>query len=235
MRKSSELTIPLDGGDRTSARLYAGDTALAAVLVLAHGAGAGQQSSFMVDFANGVADRGADVITFNFLYMEKRRGAPDRAPALESCYRAVVARAAEVAGGRALFIGGKSMGGRIATQIAAADSRLPIAGLVLLGYPLHPPGQPDKPRDAHLPAIARPTLVIQGERDTFGTPDELRPVLSHMSPEPTLHVVPRGDHSFKVTKKDPGAQAALYAELQRTIADWIGVTASEGRRRARAT
>jgi hypothetical protein len=188
----------------------------------------------MVDFANGLADQGVDVITFNFLYTEQRRGAPDRPPILESCYRAVVSRVVEVADGRALFIGGKSMGGRIATQIAAADPHLPIAGLVLLGYPLHPPGQPGKMRDAHLPAITRPMLVIQGERDTFGTPEELAPVLARMAPPPTLHVVPRGDHSFKLTKKDPQAQAALYAALQRTMAEWIAVTMSAARR-ARAT
>jgi len=236
LRKSSELTIPLDGGAETSARRYtsAGD-ALGAVLVLAHGAGAGQHSPFMVDFANGIADRGADVITFNFLYAEQRRGAPDRPAMLESCYRAVVARAAEMAADRALFIGGKSMGGRIATQIASADPHLPIAGLVLLGYPLHPPGQPHRMRDAHLLSITRPMLVIQGERDTFGTPDELGPIFARMKPRPALHAVPRGDHSFKLTKKDPRAQAALYTDLQRMIAEWIAVTLSETPRQARAT
>ena len=122
---------------------------------------------------------------------------------------------------RALFIGGKSMGGRIATQVAAADSALPVAGLVLLGYPLHPPGQPEKLRDAHLPSVRRPMLFVQGSRDTFGTPDELAPILVRLSPVPTVHTIPGGDHSFKLSKKDPARQAEIYADIQRTIAAWI--------------
>ena len=95
---------------------------------------------------------------------------------LEGCYRAVIdaVRDRVDSARRALFIGGKSMGGRIATQVAAADAALPLAGLVLLGYPLHPPGQPDRLRDAHLPQVARPMLFVQGTRDTFGTPARAR-------------------------------------------------------------
>jgi len=113
------------------------------------------------------------------------------------------------------------MGGRIATQVAAADPALPLAGLVLLGYPLHPPGKPAERRDKHLPAIARPILFMQGTRDAFGTPAEMAPIVRALQPPPTLHVVEQGDHSFKLSRKDPAAQAALYAALQRVIADWI--------------
>jgi predicted alpha/beta-hydrolase family hydrolase len=126
---------------------------------------------------------------------------------------------------RALFIGGKSMGGRIATQVAAADPALTLAGLVLLGYPLHPPGRPAERRDKHLPAIKRPMLFVQGSRDTFGTPGELTPILGQLEPAPELRVVAQGDHSFKLTRKDPAAQAAVYAEVQQAIADWISATA----------
>ena len=140
----------------------------------------------MTAFAHALAARGADLITFNFLYTERKRKLPDRAPALESCYRAVIDAVREHVDSarRALFIGGKSMGGRIATQVAAADAGLPMAGLVLLGYPLHPPGRPDRLRDAHLPGVARPMLFVQGTRDAFGTPAELAPILGRVSPAP---------------------------------------------------
>jgi predicted alpha/beta-hydrolase family hydrolase len=207
---------------------------IGATLILAHGAGAPQQSTFMVDFARGLSARGINVVTFNFLYTEQKRRVPDRAPVLEACYRAVIdaaRRHAPIAraglpqrlGGvaQAIFIGGKSMGGRIATQIAAADPRLRIAGLVLLGYPLHPPGRPDRPRDRHLAAIRRPMLIVQGSRDAFGLPAELQPVISRLEPQPALEVVPGGDHSFNLTRNDPAGQAAVLANAQGAIAGWI--------------
>jgi predicted alpha/beta-hydrolase family hydrolase len=226
----SELSVRLETGAATTALVYhaprpaaASDTEAAAALVLGHGAGAGQRSAFMVDFATALSSMGVDVVTFNFLYTEQGRKIPDRAPALEACYRSVIeaVRAGVDTARRALFIGGKSMGGRIATQVAAADPQLPIAGLVLLGYPLHPPGRPAERRDKHLPAIARPMLFVQGTRDAFGTPDELAPVLGALQPAPLLHVVERGDHSFKLSRKDPAAQAAIYAEVQRAIVTFV--------------
>jgi predicted alpha/beta-hydrolase family hydrolase len=196
-------------------------------LILAHGAGAGQQSPFMVEFARALAGHGLDVVTFNFPYTEQRRRLPDRRPVLESCYRAVISTARrEVTEGRPLFIGGKSMGGRIATQIAAADRALPVTGLVLLGYPLHPPGKPAARRDSHLPSIERPLLFVQGSRDAFGTPDELRPVIDGMAPRATLHVVEGGDHSFRVSRSRE--QAAAHDAVQRTIVEWV-VRVSAGR------
>ena len=128
-----------------------------ATLILAHGAGAGQPSPFIVRFARALAGLGVDIVTFNFLYTEQRRRIPDRAPQLEACYRAAVMRTRSAEPSRAtlpLFVGGKSMGGRIATQVAAADPSLRVSGLVLLGYPLHPPGKPNQRRDAHLPRSA---------------------------------------------------------------------------------
>ena len=227
MKKPSELTVPLQASAATTALVYSAADGAAntpgAALILGHGAGAGQLSTFMVDFARALSALGIDVITFNFLYTEQGRKIPDRAPALESCYRAVidVVRAQVESARQALFIGGKSMGGRIATQVAATDCALPLAGLVLLGYPLHPPGKPAERRDKHLPAIARPMLFVQGTRDAFGTPAELAPVLDALQPPPTLHVAAQGDHSFKLSRKDPAAQAAMYAGLQRVIASWI--------------
>jgi uncharacterized protein len=207
LKNPSEFSIALETSAPTTALVYpgAGDGSSArAALVLAHGAG-------------------LDVVTFNFPYTEQRRKIPDRAPVLEACYRAVISGVRDQleSAQRALFVGGKSMGGRIATQVAAADAALPIAGLVLLGYPLHPPGKPTERRDKHLPSVSRPMLFVQGTRDAFGTPDELTPLLQTLNPPPTLYPVPQGDHSFKLSRKDPAAQAAIYGGIQRTIVDWV--------------
>jgi uncharacterized protein len=216
--------VALDAGRSVTALHYAADAPTRdAAVIIAHGAGAGQHHPFMTAFARALSTSGFDAITFNFPYTEQKRRLPDRAPVLEACYAAVIreTRARIPSAQRCLFIGGKSMGGRMATQLAASDPALPIAGLVLLGYPLHPPGHPEKRRDAHLPAVRRPMLVVQGSRDTFGTPDELRPVLAPLSPAATLHVVEGGDHSFKVAPAGVERQAAVDHEVQTTTASWM--------------
>src|SRR3954468_13414105 len=144
LKRSSELKIPVAAGagpesrrDFLPALVYSADSAIAS-LVLAHGAGSGQHSAFMVGIASDLAALGIDVVTFDFPYVAANRKIPDRGPILETAYRAVIETVRrEIASARArLLIGGKSMGGRIATQVAAADRALPLAGLVLLGYPL---------------------------------------------------------------------------------------------------
>ena len=228
-----ELSVEVRSGERTTACLY---PALAparrpAALILAHGAGAGQRHPFMVATARALSERGIDVLTFNFLYTEQKRHVPDRMPQLVACYRAVMAAAREqVPGARErIFIGGKSMGGRAATHLAAEDpllSSVDISGIVLLGYPLHPPGRPDQLRDAHLPNVRRPMLFVQGSRDTFGTPAELEPILATLSPLPRLHSVEGGDHSFKIAGRDAKQrQAAVFREIHDAVAAWIDVVA----------
>ena len=223
--KPDELRVRVETGAATTALVYraSGGDAAQAALMLAHGAGAGQHNAFMVEFARAPSALGPDIVTFNFLYIEQGRRIPDRAPVLEACYRAAIdtVRTELESARRALTIGGKSMGGRIATQVAAADGALPVAGLVLLGYPLHPPGKPLQRRDKHLPSVGRRMLFVQGSRDAFGTPDELSPVLDVLQPAATLHVVKQGDHSFKLPRRDPAAQASVHAEVQRVIAAWI--------------
>ena len=176
----------------------------------------------MVDFARGLAERGIDVLTFNFLYTEQKRKVPDRTVVLEACYRGAIALAREHFGRDRVFIGGKSMGGRIATHLAAADDAeaMGIEGVVLLGYPLHPPGRPDQLRAAHLPRIRVPMLIVQGERDPFGGPDELRPVLEPIVSHVTLHVVAKGDHSLAPSRR-ADVVAATYQELQDVIARFM--------------
>ena len=222
MPNPNNLAVHLETGAVTTALVYRADQPKA-TLVLGHGAGAGQRSAFMVGFAHALSQLGLDIVTFNFLYTEQGRKIPDRAPLLEGCYRAVIetVRTQVESARRALFIGGKSMGGRIATQVAAADPQLPLAGLVLLGYPLHPPGKPDQRRDKHLPAVARPMLFVQGTRDAFGTPAELAPILGALTPAPLVHSVSGGDHSFKVSRKDAAAQAQVYADVQGAIVSFV--------------
>src|SRR5678815_704475 len=200
-----KLTIAINESDSVNGLLYSAPKELrsGSTLILGHGAGANQISGFMRLFANGLAERGLDVITFNFLYMEQGRHVPDPKQKLEACYLAVINAASrhKKLKGNQLAIGGKSMGGRIASQVAAQpEGAKAVDALVFLGYPLHPPGRRDKLRDSHLPEIKAPMLFVQGSRDTFGTPDELRAVFEKHQLSQTLHVVEGGDHSLKVTK-----------------------------------
>jgi predicted alpha/beta-hydrolase family hydrolase len=221
-----KITIAINERDSVSALMYPAPKKLrsGSTLILGHGAGSNQLSGFMRLFANGLAERGVDIITFNFLYMEQGRHVPDPKPKLEACYLAVIdaaSRHKKLKGNR-LAIGGKSMGGRIASQVAAQpDNAHEIGALVFLGYPLHPPGRPDKLRDAHLPEIKAPMLFVQGSRDTFGTPDELRAVFKKHHLNPTLFVIAGGDHSLKVPKKDNPPQEEVYQATMDEISQWL--------------
>ena len=202
------LTLSIEGGDSVTALAYsAKEPRLDMTLVLAHGAGAGQTHPFIVGFARSLAVLGIDVATFNFPYMEHRRKTPDPGPVLEVCYRSVVEalKESERLGTGAMFAGGKSMGGRIASQMAARWPDLALRGLIFVGYPLHPPGRPDRLRDAHLPRVRQPMCYVQGTRDTFGTPQELEPILQHL-PKATLFTVADGDHSLTVPTRSALSQ-----------------------------
>jgi predicted alpha/beta-hydrolase family hydrolase len=194
-------------------------------LILSHGAGASQSSIFMVRFATALAERGFDTVTFNFIYTEQGRRVPDRNNKLEACYRKVIEAChggvlVGTGGREMLVIGGKSMGGRIASQVAAANPN-GIAGLVLLGYPLHPPGQPEKLRTKHLAGIKVPMLFVQGSRDAFGTPAELEPHIAKLKPPADLYIVEGGDHSFKVLKQAGLPQEQVYDLVLDVIERWL--------------
>ena len=191
-------------------------------VVLGHGAGADQLSGFMRMAATGLAARGFDVLTFNFLYKEQGRSIPDPKARLESCYLAVIkmAQTHRKLKKNRLVIGGKSMGGRIASQVAAAAPN-GIAGLVFLGYPLHPPGRPDKMRDEHLKDIGTPMLFVQGARDVFGTAEEIRAVIKRLRLPAKIHVIEGGDHSFKVPKSLGVPQQKVYEAIMDEVADWL--------------
>jgi predicted alpha/beta-hydrolase family hydrolase len=197
-------------------RYPAAETA-APLLVLAHGAGAGQGHPWMVRVARGLADRGVSVVTFEFPYMQARRGRPDQAPVLEASYRDVWLEATrDLPPSTLVCAGGKSMGGRIASQVAAAGGFVPApAGLVFFGYPLHPPDAPAKRRDAHLPRVGVPMLFLHGTRDPFGTPEEMRDLVTTL-PAAELRLVDGGDHSLQKARKWESVDEAV-----RHAADWI--------------
>jgi len=204
-------------------RDYPAATPGAPTLVLAHGAGAGHDHPWMRRVAEGLAARGLRVVTFNFPYREAGRSVPDKGPVLEDAFKDVWDEVARTAGGR-LFAGGKSMGGRIASQTVARTLLSPApAGLVFFGYPLHPPGKPTQRRDRHLPAIPMSMLFVQGTRDPFGSPDEMRELVATL-PLATLDLVEGGDHSLAVPKKqDPDGSS--FDRAIDLVARWTGATA----------
>jgi predicted alpha/beta-hydrolase family hydrolase len=218
---SEPIAIEFAPGQKVTATVYpaAMREQAGVTLILGHGAGAGQASGFMVSFATALAARGIETVTFNFLYMEQGRRLPDPKDKLEACYRAVIETFARRRRG-GLAIGGKSMGGRIASQVAAGGAP-DVAGLVLLGYPLHPPGKKDQLRVQHLPDIKVPMLFIQGSRDVFGTPEELRPVLKKLKAPAELFEVAGGDHSFKVLKSAGVAQEDVHKAVLDRIDQWL--------------
>lgn len=184
-------------------------------LVLAHGAGAGQRSHFMVFAAEQLAQRGVTTATFDFPYVTARRKVPDKAAVLEESWRSAYSAAQKHSAfaGLPLFVGGKSMGGRISSRLAASHVE-GVRGLVFFGYPLHPPGRPDQRRDAHLPEIREPMLFIQGTRDPFGTADDITAMLPTLSAGTAVHAVTDGDHSFTVRVSVAGrSQDAVFAEI----------------------
>lgn len=188
-------------------------------LLLAHGAGAGADTPFLTTIATGLASHGVRVIRFEFDYMRRQRATgkrcpPDREPALLACFR----RAMELTQleAAALYVGGKSMGGRMASLLAA---ELPVRGLLCLGYPFHPPGRGDKLRTAHLFSLRCPALVVQGSRDPFGTAEE---VTSYGLPGAIeLRWLDDGDHSFKPRRRSGHTEAGHLAHAVREVARFL--------------
>ena len=199
-------------------KVYPTESASAA-MVVAHGAGSGQASPFMVRTATGLTERGIAAATFDFPYMTAGKHVPDRTDVLERAWREAIDAARQAFGGLPLFIGGKSMGGRIASHVAAQGCD-GLAGLVFLGYPLHPPGKPAQRRDAHLPAIRERMLFVQGTRDAFGTAADIRALLPQLQ-HATLHEVAGGDHSFKVSGRGAPKPDAVLSQILDALREWI--------------
>lgn len=215
------MQIPAENGPLPG-ELITAEVPVGTVVVFAHGAGAGHHSPFMRRFAALFAARGLDVLTFDFPYMAVGRKLPDRAPVLEAAFRAAVDAAVQTLGGRigAVVVAGKSMGGRMATHVAAQPDRwpcpVPLAAAIAFGYPLRPPGPRGGDRVSHLLQLTVPTLIVQGTRDTFGGPDDVRQATTGAA-RITVLPVETGDHSLKVT----AASGRRQDDVEAGIADEV--------------
>ena len=192
-----------------------------AVLILAHGAGQGLDSPFMMHFGESLAQRGVSVVQFEFDYMRAARATgkrkpPDREPNLRACWHDVVTRVRKDMKPQRLFIGGKSMGGRMASLVA---DELSVDGLVCLGYPFHPPGKPDRLRTEHLETLKTRTLICQGERDSFGTSDDVKSYT--LSKRIDVRWLTDGDHGFKPRKASGRTEQGNWSEAIDAITGFI--------------
>jgi uncharacterized protein len=208
------------GGDETSAVFEPATSGEQGVtFVSAHGAGGNMNDRGILQTANTLRSRGLGVVRFNFLYKEKKSGRPDPMPRLKECIIAVVARVREEIEPKKLIIGGRSMGGRAASMLAADGFE--CDGLLLLAYPLHPPGKPDQLRDAHLPAIKVPVLCFNGTRDPFCTPELMKEVLKRVKTDWKMHWIEGADHSFHVLKSSGRTDAEVLAEIGNATEVWV--------------
>lgn len=212
----SRVAIDVDGTPISG--IYARPDKPFATLVLAHGAGAGMEHPFLSGLARALNDDGVATLRFNFPYREAGRRFPDRPPAAIAAWRAVMELAASRSEGEPLWAAGKSFGGRMASMAVAEG--MPAAGLVYLGYPLHPPGKPEKLRDEHLYGLTLPMLFLQGTRDTFATPELLENVVARIGPTATIEWWDGGDHSFvRVGAKKSAAD--IGASLAATVSAFL--------------
>jgi uncharacterized protein len=192
-------------------------------VVIAHGAGAGMDHPFLVGFCRAIADEGIAAARFDFHYMSSGRRSPDPEASLRAAWNEAFDGVRAMAGTLPVLAGGKSLGGRIASMCVADG--MEAAGLVFLGYPLHPPGKPDRLRADHLKRIEVPMLFLQGMRDPFAKPELLEKVIAKLGDRATLDRVEGGDHSFRVRgaktdDREVGASlAALAAPFVRRVAE----------------
>lgn len=222
---AEERRIAVPGAGEVSALLLMPPGARA-LYVLAHGAGAGMRHPFMEAIARRLADRQIGTLRYQFVYAEKGGHRPDPEPVLLATVRAAIATGIEAAGGLPVIAGGKSMGGRMTSRAAAAEPLPePVAGLVFLGFPLHPAGQPGTSRADHLARVALPMLFLQGTRDTLADLALLGPVLETLGGRATLRVIEHADHGFHVLKKSGRSDDQVLDELASAVADWQGARA----------
>lgn len=198
--------------------LIDGDANAAATVVLAHGAGAPMDTPFMEAFARGLAAAGLRVVRFEFAFMRARRGegkrkAPDRAPVLLDAWRSVIAALGDPG---ALVIGGKSMGGRMASMVADEAG---VKGVACLAYPFHPSGKPERTRTDHLQSMRTPTLIVQGTRDSLGKPEEVAGY--SLSKAIRVHWLEAGDHDFKPTKASGRTLEQNWQEGIAAVAEFV--------------
>jgi predicted alpha/beta-hydrolase family hydrolase len=211
----SDIRIPVQDLSVTASLHGTGGT----IVVLGHGAGGDRRTPLLVRFAEALAASGRGALLYNFPYTDARRRAPDPPDVLEATARAVGDHARGALRARRLVLGGKSMGGRIASQAVAKGAD--ADGLLFLGYPLHPPGRPETLRDRHLPAVRVPMLFLQGTRDTFARWDLLERVVARLGDTASLHRIEEADHSFRVPRRTGRTAADVEAEMVEAALSWL--------------
>ena len=225
MTDSVTWKVPV-GEESTTAAFDAAAGEPATVFVCAHGAGGNIGDKAMLALSKVLRARGIGVVRFNFLYKEKGKGGPDPMPKLEKTFEAVVDSVRKELKPKRLIIGGRSMGGRAASMLASKGFE--CDGLLLLAYPLHPPGQPEKLRDAHLPSIEVPVLCFSGTRDPFCTPELMEKAVATVKKTTwDMHWLEGADHSFHVLKSSGRTDSQVLEEVGDSVAAWL---ARPGRR-----
>jgi predicted alpha/beta-hydrolase family hydrolase len=222
MTSSSDesLTITVAEACRVSGLLRMPSPARA-LLLLAHGAGAGMRHAFLISVATELAARGIGTLRYQFPYMERRSRRPDPPELCHATVRAAVATAAQLTPAVPLFAGGKSFGGRMTSQAQAGIPLAGVRGLVFLGFPLHPPGQPAETRAQHLLQVRIPMLFLQGTRDEFADLGLLEPLVSRLGEPATLRLFDAADHSFHVPARTGRKDPDVMRELTDALAEWI--------------
>lgn len=214
---SDELSIEVNGAIRVPGLVQRASSARA-MLVLAHGAGAGMRHAFLADTALGLAQRGIETLRYEFPYMSRGSRRPDPPPLCHATVRAAVEAARRIAPCLPLLAGGKSFGGRMTSQTQASDALPGVRGLVFLGFPLHPPKQPSAVRAAHLARIEVPMLFLQGTRDEFAAKAHLMPMIASLGARARLELVADADHSFHVLMRSGRTDNEVSGELLDAIA-----------------
>jgi predicted alpha/beta-hydrolase family hydrolase len=214
------VTIAVDETQRVSGLLQMPHDARACYVV-AHGAGAGMTHPFMTAIAGDLAQRGIATLRYQFPYMERGSKRPDTPKLAQAAARAAVAEAARLLPGLLLFAGGKSFGGRMTSQAQAASPLPGVHGLVFLGFPLHPPGQPSDARGAHLFDVHIPMLFLQGTRDEFAELQRLQALVGQLGARATLNLFDAADHSFHVPARTGRKDPEIRAAMAEAFVEWI--------------
>lgn len=217
---AKECAVELADGTTVSA-LWQKPKDAKAVLVLAHGAGAGMTHKHMAATADGLEARGIAVLRYNFAYMERGSKRPDNPPIAHAAIRAAVAHAGKLAGDLPLFAGGRSFGARMTSQAQALDPLPGVAGLVFFAWPLHPPGKAGVERAEHLAAVKLPMLFLQGSKDEFAETPLLQSTIKSLGKRAMLHLVDHADHSFHVPAKSGRKDAEVMNEILDVAVKWI--------------
>lgn len=209
----------LVGAKRVSALLLTPGNATV-LYVLAHGAGAGMRHPFMEAIATALAGNGVATLRYQFPYVEAKQRRPDPPELLHATVRAAVRLASSLATNLPMIAGGKSMGGRMTSQAAAAEDLPGVRGIAFVGFPLHPARQPSTARGKHLTDVRIPMLFLQGTRDDLASLELLRPIVEGLGARATLHVVDGADHGFDVLKRSGRNAADVIEELASSISTW---------------